>query len=441
MASKVDAKWLSATTLIWISLFGYSETAAQQTDQASPDKGSTIRVSVDSVLVPVVVRDGQGRAIGSLTKEDFQVFDRGKLQKISGLTVETRAGAESMQNVATSPIGSTSGAAAPPAAPAGDEEAPPHCTVLLFDDMHLNEGDLMRAKAVATKILMAPLGRREAVAVVSMSGSNSGLTQNSAKLREAVGALSVKNLYRKAGPNCPDIGYYEADRIRNKHDSAAIENAIANYLSCTNSSGLTRDIAERAVDGAAAHELELGDQDARMSLSFLGDVVLRMRSLPGRRTLVLVSPGFLTITPESMAEKSIILDQAARANVTINTLDARGLYTTEIDADDRGARSQMELLNGLATEYHRETLQSAENVLGELANGTGGASFHNNNDLVGGLQQLMAGPEYLYVLEFSLDGVKRDESYHALSVKVNRAGVSVQARRGYFALSAKTKYK
>lgn len=178
-----------------------------------------------------------------------------------------------------------------------------------------------------------------------------------------------------------------------------------------------------------------------MSLSFLGDVVLRMRSLPGRRTLVLVSPGFLTITPESMAEKSIILDQAARANVTINTLDARGLYTTEIDADDRGARSQMELLNGLATEYHRETLQSAENVLGELANGTGGAYFHNNNDLVGGLQQLMAGPEYLYVLEFSLDGVKRDESYHALSVKVNRAGVSVQARRGYFALSAKTKYK
>lgn len=234
MASKVDAKWLSATTLIWISLFGYSETAAQQTDQASPDKGSTIRVSVDSVLVPVVVRDGQGRAIGNLTKEDFQVFDRGKLQKISGLTVETQAGAESMQNVATSPIASTSGAAAPPAAPAGDAEAPPHCTVLLFDDMHLNEGDLMRAKAVATKILMAPLGRREAVAVVSTSGSNSGLTQNSAKLREAVGALSVKNLYRKAGPNCPDIGYYEADRIRNKHDSAAIENAIANYLSCTN---------------------------------------------------------------------------------------------------------------------------------------------------------------------------------------------------------------
>lgn len=93
----------------------------------------------------------------------------------------------------------------------------------------------------------------------------------------------------------------------------------------------------------------------------------------------------------------------------------------------------MELLNGLATEQHRETVQRAENVLGELASGTGGTYFHNNNDLQGGLQQLMAGPEYLYVLEFSVDGVKRDKSYHALSVNVNRPGVTVQARSGYFA--------
>jgi VWFA-related protein len=158
-----------------------------------------------------------------------------------------------------------------------------------------------------------------------------------------------------------------------------------------------------------------------------------MRSLPGRRTLVLVSPGFLTITPESMAEKSIILDMAAQANVTVSALDARGLYTTEIDASERGARSQMELSNGMATEYHSDSAERAGNVLGELADGTGGTYFHNSNDLQGGLQQLMAGPEYVYVLEFSLADVKRDESYHALSVRVNRSGVNVQARRGYFA--------
>lgn len=437
MVRRIHASFLPAAALICISLFGNSDLLAQQTGQGSPGRDTTIRVSVDSVLVPVVVRDTQGRVIGNLTTEDFQIFDRGKLQKISGFTVETWASTRTIPSAVTPSTGATSGAAGPPAVPNPDAPGPPRCTVLLFDDMHLNEGDLMRAKVVATKLLTAPRGKREAVAVVSMSGSNSGLTQNSAKLREAVAELTVKNLYRKAGPNCPDISYYEADLILNKHDSAALEDAIANYLSCSNFSGLTHDIAQRAVEGAAMHELELGDQDARVSLLFLGDVVLRMHSLPCRRTLVLVSPGFLTVTPESMGEKSIILNQAAGANVTINTLDARGLYTTEIDADERGARSGLELLNGLAAEHHRETIQRGENVLGELADGTGGTYFHNNNDLQRGLQQLMAGPGYLYVLEFSLDGVKRDESYHALSVKVNRPGVTVQARSGYFAPAEK----
>src|SRR6202035_491481 len=42
-----------------------------------------ISVGIDAVLVPLVVRDGHGRAVGNLTKDDFQVFDRGKPQKIS----------------------------------------------------------------------------------------------------------------------------------------------------------------------------------------------------------------------------------------------------------------------------------------------------------------------------------------------------------------------
>lgn len=117
----------------------------------------------------------------------------------------------------------------------------------------------------------------------------------------------------------------------------------------------------------------------------------------------------------------------------INAQDARGLYTTEVDASDRGARSHLELSTGSYAEYHRESAELSESVMGELADGTGGTFFHNSNDLQGGLEQLMIGPEYLYLLEFSLADVKRDASYHPLSVKVNRGGLHVQARRGYFA--------
>jgi VWFA-related protein len=256
------------------------------------------------------------------------------------------------------------------------------------------------------------------------------LTQDNAKLQEAVTKLHMTSLYRKSQPECSDVGYVEADRIINKHDGTALDIAMANYATCSNVPSMTKELARSIVESAARHVLEIGDQDARISLSFIARVVQRMKTLPGQRTLVLVSPGFLTMTPESQSFKSQIVDIAAQANVTISALDARCVYTTEINADERGARSAMELSTGSYQEYHRETGERAGNVLGELADGTGGTYFHGSNDLEGGLHQLMEGPEYLYVLEFSLDGVKHDGAYHMLSVRVTQPGLHLQARHG-----------
>jgi hypothetical protein len=144
------------------------------------------------------------------------------------------------------------------------------------------------------------------------------------------------------------------------------------------------------------------------------------------------SVDYYQLTPGAMAEKSHILDLAAQANITIRALDARGLYTTEIGASERGGSSAQDLMTGQHAQDHSETMTLEGDVMAELADGRGGTFFHNSNDLEGGLKSLARGPEYLYLLEFSPEKFKPDGSYHRLKVKVHRDGLKVQARRGYF---------
>ena len=122
-----------------------------------------------------------------------------------------------------------------------------------------------------------------------------------------------------------------------------------------------------------------------------------------------------------------MIDLAAESEVTINALDARGLYTTSMTASDSpGLDPQFQ------GEIRRSSMQRAETAMGELAEGTGGSFFHNSNDLSGGLKNLAEGPECIYLLEISPGDVKQEGSYHRLKVKVGRSSVDVQARQGYF---------
>ncbi len=192
------------------------------------------------------------------------------------------------------------------------------------------------------------------------------------------------------------------------------------------------DIFQRMAASAAAHAVTMGEEEARETLLSIETVVRAMSKLSGERTLVLVSPGFLSLSPEAMNFKSQVLDQAAVANVVINALDARGLYAGNVDAS-QGPASTISQFNGQTSQDHLASMQASENAMAELADGTGGTFFHNNNDLAGGLRRLAAAPEYLYLLEFSLQSVKPTGTYHSLQINVDRAGVNVQARRGFFA--------
>lgn len=396
--------------------------------------GPTIQVNVERVLIPVVVRDKQGHALEGLTAEDFQVFDNDKPRAVAHFAAEKR-GAE-----AGNALAGPASAVAPAAVVAAPQAAalPRRVTVFVFDDMHMSEEETANARNAGNHALAGALTGADVAAVVSISGkTNSGLTRDRAKLLQALAGLEPRSLYRVDTADCPKIDYYQADLILNKRDYGATQDAVRKVFNCNPGLDAARDgaVAQAQAESAARRALSMGEQDVQATFATISEVVRRMAALPGQHTMIVVSSGFLPVEQQARIAESRLMDLAAQSNVTISALDARGLYTNGWTASEHGpALAGPSLLQN--SDYKNSALKLAEDGMAELADGTGGRFFHNSNDLDAGLRDLAETPETVYVLELSLEGVKPDGGYHRLKVKVNREGVELQARRGYFAPKA-----
>jgi len=397
---------------------------AQNASQASDSGMTIVQVRVNAVLVPVVVRDAQGHAVGDLKQEDFKVFDQGKQRAITGFTIEKSEAAEPATSAP---------ATATPAAPASPTP-PKRFIVFLFDDRHLGPGDLEQVKKAGIHMLDEPLADGDRAVVLSFLGVNSGMTHDKVTLQAAIGKLKAQAALGHDPSQCPNIDYYTADQLINQHSKPAWDIAIERGANCSHMSSKGNvTYVEQLVRAAANQALMTGDQDVRATLSYLRDIVHTMSKLPGQRRMVLVTPGFLTATDEAMTMQSQILDLAASSHVTISTLDARGLAAAGIGASQETGGSVYANLTGQDSQDHLESMRASEAVMAELADGTGGSFIHNSNDLKAGLKTLAEGPEYTYLLEFSLQDVKLNGAYHPLKVEVSRSGMKLQARKGYFA--------
>src|SRR5580658_9871088 len=67
--------------------------ANPQPEVVSHEAPATFSSRINLVTVPVVVRDRDGRPVGSLRQEDFQLFDKGKPQVITKFSIETSGSA------------------------------------------------------------------------------------------------------------------------------------------------------------------------------------------------------------------------------------------------------------------------------------------------------------------------------------------------------------
>ena len=341
------------------------------------DSTATFQSHVNLVMVPVVARDAHGVVVGNLTKANFLLFDKGKPQELTRFSVE-KVGSKALVGDAT-----PTDPAAPPI-PSSEEDSGPTVVVperfvaYLFDDVHISVSDISKIREAALRH-MATLRPSDRAAIYTVSGYPAlDFTDDQDRLRDAIMRLRP--------------------------------NVMA------------------AVGAMGGSGQQGGEVTTLASLGVIKDVIQRMAGAPGQRIVVMVSPGFFTIDPMYYPDKQDILDRAIRANVIVNTMDARGLYTDPSLDASRGGGGR----GGTVSALMRESMRA--DILAELASGTGGSFYENSNDYDQGFKRLAAAPEYVYMLGFTPQNLKNDGSFHALRVVVKPSNnLNLQARRGYYA--------
>jgi VWFA-related protein len=406
-------------------LLASPQAGAELTQHEEP---ATFKSRVNLVVVPVVVRDAKGNAVGDLRQEDFQLFDSGKPQVITRFSVE-RSGSKTpggpVEPVPSEPPQS--------AAPAG---MPERYTLYLFDDINLEFGDLAQLQAAAGRHLTGALLPSDRAAIYTTSGRTTlDFTDDQAKLHDTLMRIRPSPIARGGNHECPNITYYMADQVRNKNDNVLLESLVTWAMLCLNLDSTQRSAAVSYVNGRIAEVLSAGEHEARVALSTVKDAIRRISAMPGQRSMLLVSPGFLNANLER--DTSDLIDRAVRSGVVVNALDARGVYTPDLLGDISASAPPAGVASTLTRYFHDAQLATGM-VLTDLSAGTGGR-LYTNNDFERGFNVLAGPAEVVYMLGFSPQNLRLDGKFHGLKVTMtNRKNVSLQARRGYTAPTGTT---
>lgn len=235
--------------------------AQQQPVATSP----VIRTESRVVLVDAVVTDKKGNYVHALTQKDFKVYEDNKEQAVTSFS-----------------FGSD---------PSGPVSAQKHYMILFFDNSSMAAPDQIQARAAAAKFVAEGAGPDRLMAVVDFGGSllvKQNFTSNTDLLTAAVSGVKHAE-------------------IETNGQSAALANPVL-----VASSGLS------SISNAEA------DYGARTMLLAVRSLAKNLRAVPGRKMLILFSAGF-PLTTERMSELTATIDACNKANVSIYSLDVRGL--------------------------------------------------------------------------------------------------------------------
>ena len=390
---------------------------------------------IETVRVDVVVTDAKGQPVSGLAREDFVVREDGAPQQI----VDFEAVGAPVVHVAEPAPAAESSPAEPPAAAAA--VVLPATFLIVFDEPHLTLEDARTARAFVVE-LMKKVREGDRVTLVAghdgrwWSGVGPKGAQEVAQQLEAVNG-------RRAASGDELMTPYEAMRI--VRGDRRVEKAVR--WRAENEAGLNDPSSVQALGDQVPLRARAVYDDAMQHLrGLLGLVASSLELTPrqrGRTTLVVVSGGFMDDT--DLAEYRELVRAFVRAGVTAYFYDARALASGHRTGADQAARMagrsggirDRDVFTPRSDELRLQEEALAGDAAGSmrLADETGGFTIRVSD--ASGLDRLASDARSYYLLGYAPTNTKHDGRLRQISVEVRAKGVSVRARKAYYAPTEK----
>jgi VWFA-related protein len=427
-----------------------SQPAPKATPPVAVDEDEVVRITTNLVQLDVIVMDKHGKQVTDLKTEDFQMLEDGKPQKITNFSYVNTETPAANAIAATTPTPKPD-KNAPPVPPAPPRQLRPdqirRTIALVVDDLSISFPDMPFVQRALRKYIDQYVGSGDLIAIVRTSAGAGATQQFTSDRRLLYAEVARVRLYlagnggmsvfapvehQETGTN-PNGNPASDDGNPSRGGSSSRSNS-----SSGSSSGGKGANQKDEVDSLREEYFTVG------TLGALRYVINGMRELPGRKSIILFSPGFSLSTtnpddPRFGTDRVLVaarhlVDQANRASVVIYTIDPRGLVYTGLTASDDTAGMSGQAMGDLMSSRNQELFETQGGTQ-FLADETGGLAFKNSNDILPA-PRILEDLRGYYLIGYRPQGETFNRRFHTLSAKLlNHPDLRVRARKGFYGIT------
>ena len=368
------------------------------------------RVAIDYVTTDAIVRNGQDQFVADLTKRDFEVYEDGVKQELTGLTL-VHGGR--VHNLAAPPAPATQeGIILPPSRPKNDTAG--RIFLIIVDDLHLDFRNTGRIRDLFKKISKQLVHEGDMFSIVSTGPSSLAIdpTYDRKILDEAIKKITGSGLkpsdiiQGSEGADGPSEVRYRA------HVAFSTAYDMLTQMEKINNRRKAVIWVSNGYDFNPFSESRLGE-DPVFGGRF-GQTREEGRQQQGQFS------GQQFADADLARELAEVTRTANRANATLYTIDPRGLVAGA-DLDEQ-----------LDPVEYGEYVRKSQDSLRVLAEETGGIAVVNQNNFEKALKRIDAETSDYYVLGYSSTNPDPLKRTRKIEVKlVDKPGISVWSRTSY----------